>query len=428
LSWDRLEGDPSVLNTQQWLDWFRRGPGLLVDLGLVSVFFGVPTSRVLINVGLALLLVGLVLGGGYRTLFERVRSYALLWPTLLVLGLVLAGSAWSVGSPAVVSLHLSLYGKLPYFLLVLVALDSHRRVTYSWGAFSAGCLLMVSLLYYRYMALRLGWEAPPSAGHSAYSVLRNYAVQSLLTVFCCLALAITLQRAHAFGARVVAVLGLVACLASLVFLLESKTGLVGLLLVLVLVAFNHGKRAGLLACIAAMALLALAFKFSPVLTGKLGSLAADLSALVSGGPVERTSSGGYRLAMWSTALQLMARSWWFGHGTGSYAALSPQFFNAAECAVACVHPHNQWLFFGVEYGLLGVAVISFLVYRMAALGLSAPAHLRQLVWGLTLLFVVDAMFNAPLWLPGERVFFFSMFALLAAQIRLASPPARNPLP
>lgn len=392
------------------------------------MFFGVPTSRALVNVGLALLLVGLVLGAGYRKLFERVREYALLWPKLVVLGLVATGSAWSIGPAAVIGLHLSLYGKLPYFLLVVVAVDSRRRVTYSWMAFSAGCLLMVLLLYYRYMALRFGWEAPSSAGHSAYSVLRNYAVQSLLTVFCCLALAISWQRASAFGVRVLAVLGLFACLASILFLLESKTGLAGLVLVLLLVAFSRGKRVGLLACFAAMALLGIVFNFSPVLAGKLGSLTADLSALVSGGPVERTSSGGYRLAMWSASLQLMAQSWWFGHGTGSYAALSPQFFTAAECAVACVHPHNQWLFFGVEYGLLGVAVISFLVYRMAALGVSAPAHLRQLVWGLTLLFVVDAMFNAPLWLPGERVFFFSMFALLAAQIRLASAPARDPLP
>jgi O-antigen ligase len=423
-----VAGNVAVVRALNGHGWLRWGSGRLIDLGLVSVFLGVPTSRVLINVGLGMLLVGLVLGGGYRTLLERMQGYAMLLPSLLAFALVVAGSAWGVGTAAVIDLHVSLYFKALPFLLVFAALDNPQRVRHCWAAFAAGCLLMVLLLYYRYFALHLGLSAPSAARSSVYSVLRNYAVQSLLTVFCCLSLAIAWHRLHSVGIRALIAAALVACLASLLFLLESQTGLVGLLLVLLLIAFMRGARTGLVACLAALVLVVLALNFSPTLAAKLASLMADLSALVSGGPVERASSGGYRLAMWSAALQLMAQSWWFGHGTGSYAALSPQFFNAAECAVACVHPHNQWLFFGVEYGLLGVAVISFLVYRMAALGLSAPAHLRQLVWGLTLLFVVDAMFNAPLWLPGERVFFFSMFALLAAQIRLASPPARNPLP
>ena len=79
------------------LAWVQRlnvllelGERLLLALGLalgatvllvVGVFVGVPTSRALINVGLALLLAGLVLGGGYRTLWARLRGYALLWPT-----------------------------------------------------------------------------------------------------------------------------------------------------------------------------------------------------------------------------------------------------------------------------------------------------------------------------------------------------------
>lgn len=417
-----------VVSALHGKSWLQRGAGRLVDLGLVSVFFGVPTSRVLVNVGLALLLVGLVLGGGYRALLERVRGYALLWPSLLAFALVVAGSTWGAGTAAAIDLHVSIYVKLLLYLLVFAALDSSQRVRNAWLAFVAGFGLMVLLLYYRYIAVHLGVPAPPHAESSVYAVLRNYAVQSLLTVFCCLLLAIAWNRFKAVGARVLMAFALAACVASLLFLLESKTGLVALLLISMFFAFTRGLRVGAVVGVAVLGVGLLAFALSPFLSGELRSMMSDLSALLSGRQYDRHTSEGYRLAMWSTALQLMAQSWWFGHGTGSYAALSPQFFTAAECEVACVHPHNQWLFFGVEHGLLGVAVISFLVYRMAALGISAPAHLRQLVWGLTLLFVVDAMFNAPLWLGGERVFFFSMFALLAAQIRLASAPPRHPLP
>ena len=413
------------MNTYMRLGWPKYFQGRLVDLGLVAVFFGVPTSRALVNVGLALLLLGVFLGGGYGTVLERLRTYRLFLPTVLIFILVAAGTAWGIGTEDVMALHLALYAKLLPFLLVFVGVDSRVRIRYCWTAFSSGCFLMVFILYYRYMALRLGLPAPPAADASAFSVLRNYAVQSLLTAYCCLVLTESWQQASSRGIRWLIGTAQLVCLSSLLFLLESKAGLIGLLLVLLLFSFTRSLRAGLFSCVGVLILLALAFKYSPALAEKLASLASDLSALVSGEQYERHSSGGYRLAMWSASIDMMAQSWWYGHGTGSYAALSPQFFNSAECAVACVHPHNQWLFFGVEYGLLGVAVISFLIYRMATLGAAAKGSLRLFIWGLTVLFVVDAMFNGPLWLPGERVFFFSMFALLAAQLQLTSAVARD---
>lgn len=405
-----------------------RCASLAIDGGLIFIFFGVATSRVLINLGIASVLLGLVLGGDYINLLRSILSYKILPPVILIFSLVASGLVWGVGSTEVVDLHLRLYFKLITFLFVFAALNSSLRVRYAWLAFFAGCGVMVLTLYYRYLALQFDWGWLPGGYSSAYAVLRNYAVQSLITVFLCLILALAWSSARNWNARTLIAAAFGACLASVLFLLESKTGLVGLLLISLFFAFTRGIRVGVLAMVAATLVGIFAFALSPSLSAEWQSLASDLTALASGQQYNRHSSDGYRLAMWSAALQLMAQSLWFGHGTGSYAALAPQFFNATECAVACVHPHNQWLFFGVEYGLVGVAVISFLVYRMAMLGWLATGYLRQLVWGLTLLFIVDASFNAPLWLPGERVFFFSMFALLAAQIRLASPATRDQLP
>jgi O-antigen ligase len=405
-----------------------KGASLAINAGLVCIFFGVATSRALVNVGLALVIVGLAMEGNYIKLLHRILSYRIFLPILLVFLLVVLGQAWGGGSSKVIELHLRLYVKLVPFIFVFAALNSALRIRCAWLAFFAGCGLMVSALYYRFFALQLGFSDSPSGYSSNYAVLRNYAVQSLITVFCCLTLAIAWNSTRNWNARALIATTFGACLASLLFLLESKTGLVALLLISLLFVFTRGLRVGVFATLAAVGMVMMAFALSQSLSAEWQSLASDLTALASGQQYNRHSSDGYRLAMWSAAIQLMAQSLWFGHGTGSYAALAPQFFNATECAVACVHPHNQWLFFGVEYGLVGVAVISFLVYRMAMLGWLATGYLRQLVWGLTLLFIVDASFNAPLWLPGERVFFFSMFALLAAEIRLTSLTTRDQLP
>jgi O-antigen ligase len=117
--------------------------------------------------------------------------------------------------------------------------------------------------------------------------------------------------------------------------------------------------------------------------------------------------------MWLTAINLWLQSIWIGHGTGAYHGLAQQAFaDPAMCAIGCFHPHNQILFFAVDYGLIGAGLFLFWLWRpirFAYSGVHPEGRLLMCFMGVLL---VDTMVHGALWIHMEAYFFFTMLALL----------------
>ncbi|MFN3493697.1 MAG: O-antigen ligase family protein, partial [Hydrogenophaga sp.] len=66
--------------------------------------------------------------------------------------------------------------------------------------------------------------------------------------------------------------------------------------------------------------------------------------------------------VWHFAVEQIQQRPWLGAGTGSYPVLAAQHFDSPDmCATICPHPHNQFLFFLFELGLMGLAVFAWLI-------------------------------------------------------------------
>jgi O-antigen ligase len=153
---------------------------------------------------------------------------------------------------------------------------------------------------------------------------------------------------------------------------------------------------------------------SPVMLAKLQLILSEGSAFFRQGA--ELSSVGARLSMWMNSLGFISEAPLLGHGVGSYRFLAEKvFLDPVMCSISCTHPHNQLLFFMVEYGVFGIFIFGmflhafFLVLRFWR---RRSLDVYAVVAGVLTIFLVDSFINSPLWISSLRNFYIGMFSLI----------------
>jgi O-antigen ligase len=124
------------------------------------------------------------------------------------------------------------------------------------------------------------------------------------------------------------------------------------------------------------------------------------------------SSVGQRVEFTNKSLILIKESPVFGWGTGSYAkefcrvAISPEW-----CKAGKFHPHNQFMAFGVQLGLLGIFLYGIFLWSAANLSRQFPRPEKVIGLALVASLIVDSFLHAPLFLITEAQFFILLLAL-----------------
>jgi O-antigen ligase len=132
--------------------------------------------------------------------------------------------------------------------------------------------------------------------------------------------------------------------------------------------------------------------------------------------VDVMSSIGHRAYNYRIVPKMIAESPVVGHGTGAYHTEVCRFLDKPEwCNIFRWHPHNQFLFFGADHGLIGVLLYAALLLSLYRLAMrSDQAQPKVLLVSLTSILLVDSMINSPLFSSRESHFFLFMMALLVA--------------
>jgi O-antigen ligase len=130
--------------------------------------------------------------------------------------------------------------------------------------------------------------------------------------------------------------------------------------------------------------------------------------------VDKVSSIGHRLNNYKTTTQLIAEKPVLGSGTGAYhTAICPFIEAPAQCDFFAWHPHNQFLFFAADHGLVGLALYLGLIVAVATAGWRSPDPLFMVITvGFAVLLAVDSMVNSPLWSSRESHLFAYFLGLL----------------
>lgn len=156
--------------------------------------------------------------------------------------------------------------------------------------------------------------------------------------------------------NIAAVIGFLLVSYNVFFIVPGRTGQLVFLLMLGLVLLLWNWRKGIL--LGAVCLLALAIvlpKYSTVIQGGVERVKADLAAYSQG---NKATSVGIRLEFYKNSFTLIQEKPLLGHGVGSYKHEYQRIAKANQSLILeSGNPHNNYLWFGVELGALGIVLL-----------------------------------------------------------------------
>lgn len=397
-------------------------------LTLVAVFAAFPVSVALANSLMALTLVLLlprVFRHGTRCVDASILKNPVAWPVFCLAAYILLAATWSPAEWIDIGGYFKKYLKfllLPIFITLLF--EKKTRVL-CWKAFALAMLFTLVSTWLNVWT-SIPWSRTDNQGFGVdHTVFKDYISQGIMMAFFVCLCAFWAIRAHsrkaAVGWWLVAALGA----ASILFLSAGRTGYLSLLFsTLVFGIFFVGARIkkvlGIL--VGALAVLTVAFLVSPQFQHR--SMQAWEEARSSS--LSTVTSVGARVEVWRFVVKNSSERSLLGAGTASYPVLAQSYFKDPQfCATVCPHPHNQFLLFFFELGLVGLLLFFWLLFVIVRQAFRYPRAHRALMLSFVAVLVTSNMTHSSFWLSTESHFFIMMMALLMASAgsnRAVPPP------
>ena len=395
----------------------------LAQIFLVGVFLFFPMKLGAANTLLALTLLFWLLSGNFKAKWLAIAHNPITKPALLMFGLVLIGATYSIGPTDAILQAVNKYSKFLFLLMTLTLLVDAQWRERCWRAFAIAMILTLASTYAG-LWVHVPWavRATPSGWGTDHTVFKDYIAQGLLmATFAVLSLTKAFQEKRPLLRACWAGLSVLATL-SILFLSSGRTGYLSIVVALSVYAFSISpKRMRLVVALTAVLALSTLLFLSTSANQRIGAIYTEAKLQLSGPAalkqLDGATSTGARLTMWSFSIDQIKVRPIFGSGTGSYGTLAKQSCgDAPSCAVVDVHPHNQFLFFGVELGIVGILAYVFYLYSAAQGSRRLPDPKRALLLSFLGIMVVDSLVHGALWLAVENHLFTFILALLMAEV------------
>jgi len=355
-------------------------------------------------------------GHNYWAIFKNTP---VLWALGALYAVILLGGFFTPASSNWFFLHLGKYAKLIYAIVLILLLTGQNKL--QRFAFNAFVVAMVFVLLSTWLNVwfLLPWSVTQDIGWGkTHHVFGDYITQNVMMSFFAV---ITTQKFFCSQNKAHKIFwGITAGLAifSISELSQGRTGVVLLAVGLLAYALSATRGKTLLGSLLGMVLvIVLAFGSSNMLQNRFSQAVTEAQR----SDVDNMTSIGHRLYNYKITPELIAEKPFLGHGTGAYHTEICRFVGQPEwCPIFSWHPHNQYLFFAADHGLLGVALYLILIFSIYRVAMQSPnLEARLLLCALVSILMVDSLFNSPLFSSRESEFFVYMIALL---ISMCQPP------
>jgi O-antigen ligase len=312
--------------------------------------------------------------------------------------LAAAGVFWS---EAGVAAGLHALGPLIKFLalpLLLYYFEKSARGGWVIGAFLFSCVVLLINSWIVVFEPTLALKTGRCCGEDYGVPIRNYIDQSQEFGVCLVGLFSTtlfLLERKMWKQAILPGLGSVAFASNLVFVVVSRTAIVCIPVMLVVVAWRHGRWRSMLAVtgIGAVALAAAWFA-SPHLRTRVLSTYSQFREYRD---ADVPSSVGKRLEFWRKSAGFFQEAPLIGHGTGSVLQLFQQdaIGRTAVSAEVVSNPHNQMFSAAIQWGMVGLAVLCSLWFAHTRMFLG-PGLIVELGLIVVVQNIVGSLFNSHL--------------------------------
>lgn len=370
----------------------------------------------IIYLGVVVFLFSLMLAGDYRGVWLRMKENAMFRP-VMALSLLTCVAAIFLDRPAHGFWSGFAHYQIYLFLLLFVSVGKGAWQGRALNAFTAGALVAATLFYLNSLNL-----LPEVSLFSAYLDYKgNKSI--LLGIMLAMAAGWLLHGMTRAGSRQALLWRLAAFLyiaLPVLFLTRTRTAAVIFVLVCLLVGLRYLKwnlrSAGILLGLAVV--LAAAVGSSATVKARMASAFQDVVAYSQG---QKPSHQGIRLEIYALTTEIIAEKPLTGHGIATW---EPRYAKLASerATYAFATPHNDYLLYAAEMGVLGVAALLWiwLTQLLVAWRLPDAEGMPLLMLGLAIM--VGGMFNAVL---RDAVFGMPFMILLAILLAGARRPASN---
>lgn len=347
------------------------------------------------------------------------------WSTPLIL-LALAAMAlslsWTSGSSDEALTALIKHGKLLLIPLLLSLIRSRHEALMALGFFMGGQVLLLGSTWLMFLGLPIPWAAARKIGRT-YAVFSSYLDQSIMTaVFAAICWHLRSWAPQRWLAPGLAALAMVCVF----FIFEGRTGHVVALAMITMAAiwalprrFRIG--AVVLPCLLLMVLAACSSNVRKGLT----EISHGVALFQQSG--DTSTSSGIRLNLWLRSLESIAQEPWHGSGVGSWShEFNRQQAQHAPASFAPINgnPHQEYLLWGVELGLPGIALLLALMLALYRDSRHLEPAARRALQSVLLALALTCLFNSALYDALIGDFFCVALGLLLALARSDATAAR----
>jgi len=387
--------------------------GLLYFVAL-SASLGTAVSaigRLLLYLAALVYLVGRARGRG-RALDTGLPP-AMSWAVLLALAYMALSVLWSAVGPVEALWSWSRHARILTILILLCLIANLAEARAALRVFVWGQLFVVLSAWMLVLKLPVPWAT--GAWQGSFAVYSSYLEQGISQAV--LVALLWFQRDHVFGPRGRwLALGLAVATAVLTIgLMPGRSGHVVLLGVLTFALFHQlPRRFRWAVLLAPMLGVVLMFQLSTTFRERMTKVGSEV-AMHRQGSAQETSSGA-RLEYWRASLQAITEQPLLGHGAGSwnqaYLRLKgPQVSSLYDTAS---DPHQLFLLWAVEGGLLGLALLCAVLATLWRYGSRLAATDGHALQAMVLALVISGLFNSMIYGIGMGDFFCIGLGILAA--------------
>ena len=387
--------------------------GLLYFVAL-SASLGTAVSaigRLLLYLAALVYLVGLARGRGRAT--GTGLPPAMSWAVLLALAYMALSVLWSAVGPVEALWSWSRHARILTILILLCLIANLAEARAVLRVFVWGQLFVVLSAWMLVLKLPVPWAT--GAWQGSFAVYSSYLEQGISQAV--LVALLWFQRDHVFGPRGRwLALGLAVATAVLTIgLMPGRSGHMVLLGVLTLALFHElPRRLRWAVLLAPMLGVVLMFQLSTTFRERMTQVGSEV-AMHRQGSAQETSSGA-RLEYWRASLQAITEQPLLGHGAGSwnqaYRRLKgPQVSSLYDTAS---DPHQLFLLWAVEGGLLGLALLCAVLATLWRYGSRLAATDGHALQAMVLALVISGLFNSMIYGIGMGDFFCIGLGILAA--------------
>jgi O-antigen ligase len=384
----------------------------LARWSVVGLLMSISFSKALFNVSSTLMIAGWLLSGDFPRKLSLMRRSPV---TALSVGLFLIIAISALYSEAELQrilISVQAYSKLLFIPIIVSLIDTERWRYRCWNGFAAGMIVTLAHAYAD-IWFDMPWTRTyQNALNGDTGVFQHHIAQTVVMAFFAAFCIQRAYRAQLTGSRLLWIaLSMLAAL-SITHLSIARTGQVTLLLALLTLLIVSVPRRWVLPSLGGFVMVALLLVLSSTsLQNRFQQGYKEMSQFQFENDY---SSVGARLQMWNIALSLIREKPLLGHGVGSYTQLAEKAFADEQmCSIGCAQPHNQFLLFGVETGLLGVLAFSALLASVLVAWQRMP-HRNPLLPVYLAILGLTCLSDSALLIRAQAYFFIPALGLLAS--------------